>query len=43
MDVLETNSISVLPVVNKKNILIGVVGAKDLLHEACENDEFLFG
>jgi len=43
MELLETNRISVLPVVNQKKELVGVVSAKDLLHEACENDEFLFG
>ena len=41
--VMDENGISVLPVVSKKNGLVGVISAKDLLYQACHTDEFLLG
>ena len=43
IDIMDENGISVLPIVDKKNGLVGVVSAKDLLYQACHADEFLLG
>ena len=40
---LGDNKISVLPVVDKKKNLIGIVSGKELLTKACETSDFLFG
>jgi CBS domain-containing protein len=41
IDLIKINRISVLPVLNDKKHLVGVVDAKDILIDACSTDDFL--
>lgn len=41
MDLIREKSISILPILDNKGDLVGVIHAKDILNEACASDEFL--
>lgn len=41
IDLMRDNGISVLPVEDRNGKLLGVIHANDILHEACDNEEFL--
>lgn len=41
MDLIREKKISILPVVDKKGELVGVVHVNDLLNQVCDSDEFL--
>ena len=41
IDVMKQNQISVLPVVDKKGNLVGVINSNDLLEDSLSDDEFL--
>lgn len=41
IDLMRDHRISILPVVDKGNKLVGIIHAKDILHQACDNEEFL--
>jgi len=42
INLMKNNKINILPVVNKKNKLLGIVSLEDLLYKACQKGEFLF-
>ena len=41
IDIMRENNINVLPVIDSSGKLVGIVQSKDVLNEACENEEFL--
>lgn len=41
IDLIREKNVSILPIVDKKGLLVGVIHSKDILNEACSNDEFL--
>jgi predicted transcriptional regulator len=41
VELIKENKISVLPVLDEKGHLIGVIDAKDIINEAFEGDDFL--
>ena len=41
IDLIHDKNISVVPVVDNKGDLVGVVHAKDILNQACASDDFL--
>ena len=41
MDLIREKNISIVPVVDNKGDLVGVVHAKDILNQACASDDFL--
>ncbi len=41
MDLIREKNISVVPVVDGKDSLVGIIHVKDILNNACSNDEFL--
>ncbi len=41
IDIIKDDEVSIIPVVDKKNLIIGTLYVKDILSEACESEDFL--
>ncbi len=41
IDIVKDNEVSIIPITDKKGQIIGTLYVKDILNQACENEEFL--